>query len=129
MAVPLFTHPACLRHDPGSDHPETPARLRVLLERAQSECISDEGRRRVARGRAAVTRERADARYVRQFAELIRSLYPGCPEEEALAVAARACEKHSGRVGRSAAAKELAADAVDLAVKAHIRHTHTKEVR
>ncbi len=37
MAVPLFTHPACLRHDPGSDHPETPARLRVLLERARSD--------------------------------------------------------------------------------------------
>jgi acetoin utilization deacetylase AcuC-like enzyme len=27
----LFTHPDCLRHDPGPDHPETPARLRVLL--------------------------------------------------------------------------------------------------
>jgi acetoin utilization deacetylase AcuC-like enzyme len=34
MAVPLFSHPDCLRHDPGSDHPETPARLGVLLERA-----------------------------------------------------------------------------------------------
>ena len=98
----------------------------AALERAQSECVSDEGRRRLARGRAAVTRKRADARFVRQFAERIRSLYPGCPEEEALAVAARACEKHSGRVGRSAAAKDLAAEAVDLAVKAHIRHTHTK---
>jgi acetoin utilization deacetylase AcuC-like enzyme len=31
--VPLlvFTHPDCLRHDPGPDHPETPARLSVLL--------------------------------------------------------------------------------------------------
>jgi acetoin utilization deacetylase AcuC-like enzyme len=34
--VPLFTHPDCLRHDPGPDHPETPARLRVLLERARA---------------------------------------------------------------------------------------------
>ncbi len=34
MPVPIFTHPDCQRHDPGSDHPETPARLRVLLERA-----------------------------------------------------------------------------------------------
>src|SRR5512143_1518621 len=33
--VPVFTHPDCLRHDPGPDHPETPARLRVLLERAR----------------------------------------------------------------------------------------------
>jgi acetoin utilization deacetylase AcuC-like enzyme len=37
VLVPLFTHPDCLRHDPGSDHPETPARLRVLLERARIE--------------------------------------------------------------------------------------------
>src|SRR5687767_2352192 len=35
MPVPIFTHPDCQRHDPGSDHPETPARLRVLLERAR----------------------------------------------------------------------------------------------
>ena len=31
----------------------------------------------------------------------------------------------SGRVGRSAAAKELDADAVELAVRAHVRHVHT----
>jgi acetoin utilization deacetylase AcuC-like enzyme len=36
MAVSIFTHPDCLRHDPGSDHPETPARLRTLLERARA---------------------------------------------------------------------------------------------
>lgn len=98
----------------------------AALERAQNECASDEGRRRVARSRAAVTRERADARYVTQFAERIRSLYPGCPRKEALAVATRACEKHSGRIGRAAAAKEFDADAIDLAVRAHIRHAHTR---
>jgi acetoin utilization deacetylase AcuC-like enzyme len=37
MPVPLFTHPDCLRHDPGADHPETSSRLRVLLERARSD--------------------------------------------------------------------------------------------
>jgi acetoin utilization deacetylase AcuC-like enzyme len=37
MPVPIFTHPDCLKHDPGSDHPETPARLRVLLEHARAE--------------------------------------------------------------------------------------------
>jgi acetoin utilization deacetylase AcuC-like enzyme len=35
MAVTVFTHPDCVRHDPGPDHPETPARLRALLERAR----------------------------------------------------------------------------------------------
>jgi acetoin utilization deacetylase AcuC-like enzyme len=28
--VALFTHPACLRHDPGPGHPECPDRLRVI---------------------------------------------------------------------------------------------------
>lgn len=31
---PLFTHEDCLRHDPGFGHPERPARLRAVLERA-----------------------------------------------------------------------------------------------
>ena len=37
MAVPLYTHPDCLRHDPGADHPETPARLATLVERARGD--------------------------------------------------------------------------------------------
>lgn len=37
MPVPVFTHPDCVRHDPGRDHPETPARLRVLLDRARGD--------------------------------------------------------------------------------------------
>jgi len=37
VPVPVFTHPDCLRHDPGPGHPETPARLRVLLERLHTE--------------------------------------------------------------------------------------------
>jgi acetoin utilization deacetylase AcuC-like enzyme len=36
MAVSIFTHPDCLRHDPGPDHPETPARLGTLLARARA---------------------------------------------------------------------------------------------
>jgi len=30
--VIIYTHPACLRHDPGPEHPEKPARLQVVLE-------------------------------------------------------------------------------------------------
>src|SRR6185312_9753984 len=37
MPTPVFTHPSCLKHDPGSDHPETPARLGTLLERLRGE--------------------------------------------------------------------------------------------
>lgn len=31
MSVAVFTHPSCLKHDPGPDHPETPARLTAVL--------------------------------------------------------------------------------------------------
>jgi acetoin utilization deacetylase AcuC-like enzyme len=48
VAIPVFTHPDCVRHDPGADHPETPARLTTLLERARSD-----PRARVVEGPAA----------------------------------------------------------------------------
>jgi acetoin utilization deacetylase AcuC-like enzyme len=32
MTTLLYTHPACLEHDPGSYHPESPDRLRAVLE-------------------------------------------------------------------------------------------------
>jgi acetoin utilization deacetylase AcuC-like enzyme len=32
VTVAVFTHPACLDHDPGPYHPESPARLRSVLE-------------------------------------------------------------------------------------------------
>ena len=31
MTTFLYTHPACLDHDPGRHHPELPARLRAVL--------------------------------------------------------------------------------------------------
>ena len=37
MPIPVFTHPSCLKHDAGSGHPETSARLRVVLERLKQE--------------------------------------------------------------------------------------------
>ncbi|HEV7367177.1 MAG TPA: histone deacetylase [Gemmatimonadales bacterium] len=35
--IPVFTHPSCLKHDPGPGHPETPARLSVLLAHLRKE--------------------------------------------------------------------------------------------
>jgi hypothetical protein len=96
------------------------------LERAQEECLSDEEKRRVAREKASLAREQADHQYVAQFVDFVRSRYPDCPSNEAEAIAKHACEKHSGRVGRSAAAKSFDATAIDLAVKAHVRHAHTE---
>src|SRR5215218_3201411 len=37
MTLPVFTHPACLKHDPGSDHPETSKRLHIVLDRLAGE--------------------------------------------------------------------------------------------
>jgi hypothetical protein len=42
-----------------------------------------------------------------------------------LKIAQHACEKYSGRVGRSAAAREFDPQAVTFAVRAHVRHQHT----
>ncbi len=39
MPIPVFTHPSCLRHDPGSGHPETSSRLRAVLDRIKTETI------------------------------------------------------------------------------------------
>jgi hypothetical protein len=60
------------------------------------------------------------------FIDAILAQYPGCPSNTAKSIAEHACLKHSGRVGRSAAAKKLDDSAVRLAVVAHVRHEKTK---
>jgi acetoin utilization deacetylase AcuC-like enzyme len=37
MSIPVYTHPSCLQHDPGPDHPETPERLHAVLRRLRTE--------------------------------------------------------------------------------------------
>jgi hypothetical protein len=97
----------------------------AALARAEQECLSDAEARRLARERAAERREDHDAEYLAAFTRRVGELFPGCPIEEQRAIAQHACEKYSGRIGRSAAAKELQPDAVELAVRAHVRHVHT----
>jgi acetoin utilization deacetylase AcuC-like enzyme len=41
VSVALFTHPACLEHDPGYGHPECPDRLRVVLRALETPEFSD----------------------------------------------------------------------------------------
>jgi hypothetical protein len=55
----------------------------------------------------------------------VAELFPACPLEKAIVIAERACQKYSGRVGSSAAARRLEKSPVRLAVIAHIRHTET----
>lgn len=96
----------------------------AALERAEAECLADAEVREKRRNREAVRREQQDAAYIAEFARQIQTRYPACPEAEATQIAQHACRKYSGRVGRSAAAKEFDATAIDLAVAAHVRHCH-----
>jgi hypothetical protein len=96
------------------------------LQRAEAECLNDAEARAKRREREAERRHELDAAFVAQFAARIRQLYPGCPPDRAERIASHACQKYSGRVGRSAAAKRLDEEAVRLAVVAHLRHDETR---
>jgi hypothetical protein len=52
-------------------------------------------------------------------------LFPNCPAGREQIIAEHACQKYSGRVGRSAGAKSLDEKSILLAVVAHIRHAET----
>lgn len=95
------------------------------IEQAASECDADVQQREIRRAQAAVRRAELDQEYLGRFAERVRELFPGCPQGREKVIAEHACRKYSGRVGRSASAKELDIDAVRLAVTAHIRHQET----
>lgn len=99
--------------------------LPEAIRRAEEECLADADLRARRREQEALRREEEDQEYVAQVAQSIAAQFPGCPPGESERIAAHACKKHSGRVGRSAAAKELDPAALRLAVVAHIRHTHT----
>ena len=96
------------------------------LERAERECLADAEARQRARARAAERRDEIDERYVSEFAERVGESFPGCPISECRAIADHACRKSSGRVGRSSAARRFDPEAIDLAVRAHVRHGHTR---
>ena len=96
------------------------------IRRAEEQSLGDAELRARRRERESLRREAQDEQYVAAVAEKLKELFPGCPPGEAEAIAEHACAKHSGRVGRSAAAKECDPAALRLAVTAHIRHQHTQ---
>jgi hypothetical protein len=95
------------------------------LQHAEAECLNDAEARARRREREAERRAELDAMFVARFAARIRELYPGCPPDRPEHIASHACLKYSGRIGRSAAAKRLDDEAVQLAVAAHVRHDET----
>ena len=97
----------------------------AAIQQAEKECESDADVRARQRERAAEKRAALEPVYVCAVTEAIQQQFPGCPIDEVSSIAEWTCEKHSGRVGRSAAAKELDAKSLRLAVVAHVRHRHT----
>ena len=97
----------------------------IAIEKARLECESDKDSRAFKNKKAAVIRAVQDKAYIIVFAEAIRQRYPNCPANRENEIAAHACEKYSGRVGRTANAKQFDGKMIDLAVEAHIRHTET----
>jgi hypothetical protein len=95
------------------------------IEKAEKECLSDADARESRRLREAERRDLEDVDFIRQFAGHILGEFPHCPPDEASKIARHACRKHSGRVGRSSAAKEFDPKAILLAVRAYNRHRHT----
>jgi hypothetical protein len=95
------------------------------IEQAEQECLADSEVRARRREREAARRAEFDQEYVDSFAARVRQLFPRLPAGQEIVIAEHACQKYSGRVGRSAAAKSLDEQAVRLAVIAHIRHAET----
>ncbi len=92
---------------------------------AEVQCLADEEARDRRRARERLRRAGEDVELIRRFAAEIKALFPGCPIERAEAIARRASARGSGRVGRTAAGRNLQAEAVELAVIASIRHEDT----
>lgn len=57
--------------------------------------------------------------------ERITALFPGCPPEEAAAIAVHTSVRGSGRAGRTASGRGLDEHTLTAAVVAAVRHRHT----
>ena len=97
----------------------------AALEKAEQECALDADARASERARGAAARLEQDRKLVVRMTEQILTLFPGCPPKEAAAIACHTAVRNSGRVGRTAAGRNLDAQALTAAVTAAVRHRHT----
>jgi len=98
----------------------------AALEKAERECTLDADARAAARARSAALRREQDRELISRMAERVQALFPGCPAEEAAAIARHTAARGSGRVGRTAAGRNLEEQALAAAVTAAVRHTQTE---
>jgi hypothetical protein len=94
----------------------------VQTVRAEAERTAEA--RAAKREQGAAARGRKEARNLEAALAELKTMLPGIPAPEAEEVIGRAFEVSSGRVGRSRSI-ELQ-EKLELAVRAHIRHRHTK---
>ena len=95
------------------------------LAQAQEECLADEELREVRRVRDALRRMDEDGELARAMQAKLMEMFPACPAKDAESIARHTSERSSGRVGRSAAGRNLNEEALRLAAIAYIRHRHT----
>ncbi|MFE9395966.1 DUF2293 domain-containing protein [Streptomyces flavidovirens] len=95
------------------------------LARAEAACLADADARARRRERDAARRAAEDVRFTAALTAEILRLFPSCPPPRAHAIATHTSQRGSGRVGRSAAGRSLAEDAVTAAVRAAVRHEDT----
>jgi hypothetical protein len=95
------------------------------LEHAEAQCLADAELRARRRERDAIRRQNEDTELQCRMAAKIASIFPGCPRERAEEIARHAAARGSGRVGRSAAGRQLEDWALELAVTAAVRHRDT----
>lgn len=95
------------------------------IEKAETECLADAEQRKRQSERRAIRAAELDQVFVAQFADAIRQEFPKCPVTDANRIAEHACLRSSGRVGRTAEAKQFDPDSIYLAVRAAVRHEFT----
>ncbi len=76
MTTCLFTHPACIEHDPSPEHPESPDRLRRVLEVLDApEFVALERREAPQASRAQITAMHPERQIDRIFSKIPQSGY------------------------------------------------------
>jgi len=99
------------------------------IRKAQAEAAASEAKRRKARQKSQIYRQKADRKYHQTFEKACLEFlnfapaYSDLAREIATGTTTWACEKHSGRVGRTN--QKSLMDKAGLAVRAYIRHRYT----
>ncbi|MFE0095517.1 DUF2293 domain-containing protein, partial [Streptomyces sp. NPDC059015] len=99
----------------------------AALARAEAACLADAEARARRRERDAARRAAEDVRFTARLTAEILRLFPSCPPDRALDVAAHTSVRGSGRVGRTAAGRARARGARHRSVAGGGRQTVSRD--